>query len=239
MEMRKITHQNNYWFYLFIATWLLFFSCKPAKSKCTIRHIYTSSNTILGDSIFWDGKLSKVIFSDTIFGIDSIVYVWNSNGRLASVTNLKNGLPIFERVNYFDNGHIKKYEFIDLTSKFSYERDYNISGKIDTILGKPFFSCILRGMYSGNVPQDSLLRAYLYAPIPPNVETKIYTRFDDGSQEDFDRRRYLTNLFREDIRARGDGNKRWDIHMKFYDKDKDTIIDISAPLIFKILHTNI
>ena len=240
MEQKRIVQRNNYSYLLLIVIPIFFLTCKfrHVKNELLVKHIYGLNKSFLGDSIFKGDLLLKVVFIDSSFGIDSITYARYPDNTLKSISTFKNGLPVFERIEFYNNGNIKKYEFIDIESKYSYERDYNENGVLDSALGKPFFSCILAGINGRTVQHDSLLSAYLYAPIPPNVETRIYTKFDDSTEEDFDRRPYLKNLFRESLRATKVGNQEWDIHMKFYDKDMDTTYDISTPLIFKVVEPN-
>src|SRR6266571_7705942 len=132
-----IKMMNRIFFIITLNVIFLLNSCQIKEH--TNRPILNSKNIHIGDSIFISGVLKKVIFTDSSYVIDSIVYERYDNNNLKSKSTYKSSKPIFENIEYHQNGKMKKYVFIDDdNANYFYERNYDTLGNLLNKQGELF-----------------------------------------------------------------------------------------------------
>ena len=163
----------------YILTIMLESSCNYNSSLPTKKPIYDYDNRIIGDSIFQRGRIVRLEFSEVAWHIDSIVINRYNNWdkSIKSVYSYFQGKKVFENIDYFENGKIEKYEFLDANCDDNiYSRHYNKDGSFLHQDG-----CIPINLYTDTnanenleVRNNSLVRLYVYYPNPPDCKTFVY-----------------------------------------------------------------
>ena len=99
---------------LFIVITCFFVSCNQ-RDSIEKRPVFNIQNLKVGDSIFTNKLLNKIIFSDSSLIVDSIVYLryGNSLKTIKSSNSFIKGKKAFENIEYYENGKIKSYQFLD------------------------------------------------------------------------------------------------------------------------------
>lgn len=218
----------------------LLLSCKM-KSSYFVKPFFDLHNKYVGDSIFVNGAISKIIFKDTTYEIDSIVFYRYSDlpAVIKSIKTFKKGKNIFENIEFYKTGRIKKYSFIDEDdSNYYYERLYHESGVLVKINGKIFFQgFIIDTTSKGSVMKiGSQIEYRIFYPNPPDCKTRIYIKNDDGTCYDVFRKSefldYLQTVFSTNSEL---GNFKVTVALDQDDKSMDTTITYQKSLIFKVV----
>ena len=216
----------------------IFFSCNK-KNEQTKAPFYDSNMKHIGDSIFDNKILSKINFTDTTYEIDSIVFKTNKGfkNRLVSINTYKNGKLIFENIEFYENGNIKKYLFIDEdNSNYYYERLYNKEGKFSTSAGCLFFQgyIIDSSSKSMDIRKGTTITYRIYYPNPPDCKTDIYIKNDDGSVYDvFNKSKFIN--FLQTVAQDNNELGTFKVNVQLKQKSDDTIIFYSKDVIFNVI----
>jgi hypothetical protein len=161
---------------------LLIFGCK-AKSLVHYVPILDSKNKLIGDSIFDNNVLTQIIFIDSTYIIDSIVYERFRNGVLKSIQTYRAGKNIFENILFYENGNIKKYRFIDDDNpNYYYERSYNSDGIFEKSQGNPFYQGYIIDTTSTSlkIKKGNAITYLIFYPHPPDCKTTLYVKYSDS-----------------------------------------------------------
>jgi hypothetical protein len=228
---------NNFIRLLFVIVSFATSSCDFNDSRID-RAFFDVNGSKLGDSIMQGGILNKLVFTDLSCDIDSIVYTYYDNGKLASYKTYKKGKPVFQNLEYYENGNIKKFSFIDEDREsYYYERQYFESGLLKSISGKPFYQCYLHDTIDNNpnFVKGSEITYRIFAPTPPDCESKVYI-YDSLTSEKLQLRRnksigYLFEVIQD---ADDTGYFKVDINLELKDKSMDTVYTYKNNIIFNI-----
>lgn len=141
----------------------------------------------IGDSVFCNGILSKVVFVDSMYIIDSIVYERYDNQarNLKSIRTYSNGVWVFENIEYFENGRIKEYVFKDEENEdYFYLRKYNEDGVLIETEGELFFQGYLDGLDFNTleVKFGKDIDIKVFYPNPPDCDVFLYVKGDNNEK---------------------------------------------------------
>ena len=150
-----------------------YFAACNRNPSCKVKSFYYSDGVHIGDSIFVNNNLHKIQYFDSTYHVDTIVFdYWENKNILKSQKSYKNGIAVFENIEFNENGTIKYYLFLSDNGKFGYERFYNQFGKADSSWGIPFFNYYVDGVNSKNeVKKDSTFFVSVHIPSPPDCKT--------------------------------------------------------------------
>jgi hypothetical protein len=195
----------------------------------------------IGDSVFAEGGLKKIIVRDSTYQLDSIVfdYFRESKGGLKSKYTYRDGKQVFQNIDYFENGRVKAYRFIDQLHKENiYERLYNDKGFLLKINGTPFFQGVVNNMNieSLSVPLGVPVIYKIYFPNPPDCESNVMVKYDDGTIHDFlSKDPYIEFVKSDLIDMDSVGVYRTNFILQLEEKQIDTSFTFERPLIFKVV----
>jgi len=219
---------------------VVFISCSE-KEIHTKKPFFDSYNRQIGDSFFVNNLVQKIIFLDTSYEIDSIVFTRKSKSSLflQSVNTYKRGKKIFENIEYYDNGNIKKYSFIDEdNSSYYYERLYHNTGALTKINGEIFFQGFIIDTASKNIDikKGSTISYRIYYPNPPDCVSNIYIKNDDNSIYDvFQKSNFLNFLQIANQDNDNIGTYKTNIMLELEDRSMDTTIQYIKGVIYKVI----
>lgn len=215
-------------------------------TKCTDNNVYRESSLYdnygqhVCDSIFENNLVTKVIFSDTLFEIDSIVFTRfkNPDGSLKSKETFKNAQRVFENIYYHPNGKLANYYFFDEDHQdFYYERQYNINGQLENTNGELFYQGFIvdspktEGIYS----VGTKVTYRIYFPSPPDCDTRIYIRNDDGSIYDvFKRSSVLGFLETASQTTSEQGTFKLKIFLELRDRQKNEVSEYINEIVYQV-----
>lgn len=224
-------------FFIFISA-SLFENCTE-KNNYEVRAFY-SNGSYVGDSIFLNYRIKKIVFSDRSYKLDSIVYERfdNPGNSIKSIQSFMKGHIVFENIYYYENGKIKKYLFLDeVDSSYFYKREYDQYGKVKNS-GNLFFQGYTTNIRpsTGQVKLGTTVQYSIFCPSPPDCITEVYIKFLNGDTLDvFRKNAYLPFLYI----TYGDnnvlGNFRTDIWTKITDIESDTAMFYNNPIIFDVV----
>lgn len=152
----------------------------------TIRPFLDKRQVHIGDSVFLDNSLSKIIITDSTYEIDSIIFsrYTDVNKTLKSINTYAKGVPIFENIYFHENGVIKEYRFLDDdNNRVFYSRLYSNEGKLISTNGTPFFQGFVTGINTDNleVKSGTIVNYRIYYPNPPDCSVDILIKYDNGN----------------------------------------------------------
>lgn len=138
----------------------------------------------VGDSIYINDCVRKIILVDSTYFIDSIVFerIDGDGKKIKSVRTFRAGREVFENIDYYENGKVKKYRFVDEDEPlYFYERVYDTEGRVISAKGRPFF----QGFINNNTNSDTVkvgtdISYKIYFPNPPDCKSELYVEQDDG-----------------------------------------------------------
>ena len=229
----------NYKFYI-IASALsiaIQFSCTN-NSHIEFRPIYNKDRVLIADSVIQGGLLTSIIFRNKNMQIDSIVYEYFENNYLKSQYTFMAGKKVFENIEFYQNGTIKKYTFKDEDNpNIYYEREYFDNGKLKRIFGSPFY----QGYLSDSTNSQNFVQGYdinytFFAPNPPDCECRLFIydsinnkRSYFGKSKTFD----FLHLVKQDNNEVG--IFKVDICMELRDFYLDTINNYKKSVTFRVI----
>lgn len=227
---------------IIICSLVLFYliSCKGKKN--TKVQIIESNNNHVADSIFINGVADKIVFKDTTYGIDSIVFKYfdQDGKKLKSVETFHDGRKIFENLYYHPNGNLKRYKFIcDDNERLFYSRWYTAKGEFSSSEGQIFFQSYITNIdiETGEIKKGKPIEYKIYYPAPPDCKTRFLVKNDDGSfSEDVFRKSKVLNYLQLMGHDNDDlGTYKVNICLEMYPNNRDTLSSYSAALIFKVV----
>ena len=215
------------------------FACKE-KDRYTKKPFYNSHKQYVGDSIFINDYINKIVFIDSSYDIDSVVFNWYVNThKIKSMQTFRGGKNVYENKEYYENGNIKKYLFIDEdSSNYYYERLYNLNGHLEKVIGYLFFQGYIIDTTSKNIDikKGATIQYLIYYPNPPDCATRIFIKSDDGTIYDvFSKSNFLDFLqtvYQDIPRA---GTYKVNVALEQKDLSRDTIINYSKAAIFNVV----
>jgi hypothetical protein len=231
---------KKYYFIITITFVNLLLSCNDEAGYVS-RPIFDIHKKYIGDSIFVNHAIMKIIFIDTSYEIDSIVFSRydNSSKSLKSIKTFKGGNNIFENIDYYENGNIKQYSFIDEDNgNYYYERQYHDSGPLIKIRGNIFFQGYIVDTVSKNldVKVGSTVDYRIYYPNPPDCNVKIYIKNEDGTVYDvFGKSNFLNfmqTVYKDNNKL---GNFKVTVLLELKDNSMDTTINYSHSFVYKVI----
>lgn len=229
---------NNLIYFSFIAVMLL--SCRQ-KERYIQSPFYDMNKKQIGDSIFLNDSITKIVFIDTTYEIDSIIFnrYPTSMRNLRSIQTFKRGRKIFENIEYYQNGNIQKYLFIDEENpNYYYERLYQVNGSLIKISGYLFFQGFIIDTASNSlaVKKGSTISYRIYYPNPPDCISRIYVKNDDGSIFDVFKKSPFLNFLQTVSQSNSSlGTFKVNITLEQHDKSLDTTVFYNKAVIYKVI----
>lgn len=172
-----------------IATIVVLFASCTNKEEVKSMAFFDSKGVHIGDSIYWGKYLHKIVFKDTSLIIDSIVFTrYNNPERTIKFKNtyLK-GKPVFENIDYYENGTVKRYMFIDEDKPaYYYYRSYTPSGELLVQRGEVFFQGYLTEINPETleIKKGTTMRISVFHPNPPDCKASVFVKLDGGKRAD-------------------------------------------------------
>ena len=138
--------------------------------------IFDDQNKHIADSLIVDGNLEKILFLDSSYHIDSIIFSRFQNGKTNSIETFYKGLPVFENIYFYKNGAICRYKFYSSTCKDCfYERFYDIKGTLKEKIGNIFFNSYVVNYENNiiNTVKGETITYRIFFPTPPDCQSII------------------------------------------------------------------
>ncbi len=218
---------------------LIICSCKRT-DNLRYKAFYNSENKKIGDSVFLNKMLTKVIFIDKAYFIDSIVYKRYNNDSLKSVNTFRKGKIVFENKEYYENGKVKDYFFIDEDNpKASFQASYNQSGICNRVVGAAFFQIYYTGVNKdATVKLNTQVRLNAFFPNPPNAIIKVFIRNEDGSIYDniFSQNKHIIFLKQTSWDNTDLGYYKIDVCLDITINCSDKSLQFHDPLTFQVVN---
>lgn len=202
---------------------------------------YDAAGKHIGDSVYLNGVIQKIVMRDSTYYIDSIVFsrYKNTGNTLKSAYTFKDGRRIFQNVDYYENGKIEKYAFIDEEQPtYRYERYYSEKGEVSDVRGYLFFQGFIENMsdIGIDVKLGTDLQYKIYYPNPPDCHVELYVEQDDGQLYNvFKKSKYIDFLKTVANSNESLGTFKVDIHLQLKDPSLDTIATYNHTFIFKVV----
>lgn len=222
--------------YFTIIVFLIFISCN--RNEDVFKPILNSENKKIGDSIFSNGLIKKINFYDTSYIIDSIVFERYKNKNIKSFGTFKNGTKVFENIEYYSNGKISKYFFIDEDrSDYYYERDYDTLENLKNTKGEIFFQGYVDDIDVNTleVKKGNTLKLQIFYPNVPDCKVKLYIKYDDGRIYNvFTKSKYIDFLQYTSWDNNEIGIYKLNVWMDIEEKDSSLLKQYNNTLIYKV-----
>jgi hypothetical protein len=212
------------------------------KSTYTLKPFFDPYGKKVGDSVYRDNLIEKIVFTDSTYEIDSVVFSRYDNPAktLKASNTFMNGKHVFENVIYYQNGNIADYKFIDEdSSNYFYERTYSSKGKLLWSRGYVFYQgyIIDTTPVSGiKVKQGTSIAYRIYHPNPPDCVTNLYLVDGEGKKWSvFEKSKFLDFLQTvwQDNYDLGFFGSTFLLELK--DKHADTTITFSQDIIMEVV----
>ncbi len=220
--------------------YIVFVSCNE-KDNYLKKPIIDSKGQYIGDSLFVNRLIKKIVFIDSSYFIDSIVFdrYENSSQTLKSIRTFRIGKNIFENIDYFENGNIKKYSFIDEDNKnYFFERNYGTNGRLLNTNGYLFFQGYITNVDTDNleIRKGSSIDYKIYYPNPPDCIVNLYIKYDDGKKYDVFKKSNFINFLQTVYQDNNElGTFKTNILLELKDKNTDSILKYNDELIYKVV----
>lgn len=228
-------------YFIVIISFVVFVSCKSGKNDF-IKPFFDFQNKHIGDSIFVKDSIKKIVFIDSSYIIDSIVFNRYDNPKrsLKSLRTFKDGRTIFENIDYYENGIIEKYSFIDEDdSTYLYERLYHNSGLLLKVNGNLFFQGYTTNINTQNleVKKNSTIDYKIFYPNPPDCTVNLYLKADNGSlYQVFKKSHFLNFLQTGSNNANEIGTFKVNVLLVLKEHSIDTTVHYNHELIYKVVY---
>jgi hypothetical protein len=225
--------------FIIVLTFVAFFSCKD-RDAYVKKPFFDTHKKYIGDSVFIDKAISRIVFIDSTYGIDSVVFKRYNNDRnsLKSVQTFKNGKIIFENINYFRNGNIRDYSFIDDDNENDlYKRLYDSSGHLLNIIGHLFFQGYITDVNTKTleIKKGTSINYKIYYPNPPDCDVNLYVQYDDSTKFKVFKKSAFLN-FLQTTSNDNDEPGTYKVNILLELKEKDNSIDrYSNQLFYKVM----
>ncbi|MFT3703001.1 MAG: hypothetical protein QM802_11560 [Agriterribacter sp.] len=216
---------------------LLFCSSCKEKMDSTYRPMLNSSGRHVGDSILTNGILTKIVFVDSLYIIDSIVFSRYNNNILASIKTFKNGKQVFSNSEYSLSGKLRRYIFKDEDNpNYYYERRYDSLGNFVTESGQLFFQGYIDNINDTNleVPKGTILNAKIFFPNPPDCDIEIYVKNDENILRVFHQSKFIDFLQTASWDNDEIGDFKMDIWLDLKVKNSGGVTQFNKELIYKV-----
>ncbi|HVX01279.1 MAG TPA: hypothetical protein VHA52_12715 [Candidatus Babeliaceae bacterium] len=230
---------NRYYFIATAALLVLFVSCKGRKNSFT-KPFFDSQQEHIGDSIFVDDSIKSIVFIDSSYAIDSIVFSRYNNPKrtLKSLRTFKDGRTVFENIDYYENGTIEKYSFIDEDdSNYLYERLYH-NGMLVKVNGEPFFQGYTSNINTQNleVKKNASISYKIFYPNPPDCTVNLYLKGNNGSLYPVFKRSHFLNFLQTGTNdVKEIGTFKVDVCLVLREHSIDTTVRYNHELIYKVV----
>ena len=227
---------------------ILLFACFVSCLSCNNHTVYSSKPFFdpygkkVGDSVFYDNLIQKIVFTDSTYEIDSVVFnrYDNQAKSLKSVNTFMDGKHVFENVDYYKNGSIAKYMFVDgQKNNHCYERWYRSTGPLLFSRGDVFFQGYL--VDTTAIHKDKLIKGTssiyrIYYPNPPDCVASMYV-FDNDTGEKYDV--FEKSSFLNFLQTTWHDNKRTGymktpVLLELFDKHADSTIRYTETFFFEV-----
>jgi len=224
---------------LFVVILLQFYGCKEALN---VHPIISETGKHIGDSILVYDKLSKIVFSDSSYYIDSIVFYRNVKGshELKSMRTFMNGKNVFENIFYYPDGEIKTYLFIDDSNEnYFFKREYDESGRITNEEGKLFFQGYIDKINPKTLEvkdDNKRMEIKIFYPNPPFDIPFLYVGMDNQKADVFKQNKNIPFLKQVWVDTKK-GQKLWseiNVCLELNGKNNDTLF-YSRPIYYKVV----
>lgn len=235
---------NKIFFVTFILVELLA-SCRQ-RNIIEKKPILNSNNLHIGDSIFENNLLSKIVFTDSSLTLDSIVYTrWTSNSKnIKTIKSFVYGKQAYENIDYYENGNIKTYQFLDFSCKNCfYKRDYDSLGNLISVNGNHIFECNIDkiNLKTLTIKKGMTINIQLFYANPPDCKTFTYVKFADNEKKDVFHQSKLVS-FLKTVAVDNNSyntNKEWseiEIGVEVKDNKTNKIDTSSKSLLYKVVN---
>jgi len=197
----------------------------------------------IGDSIFENNLLAKIVFIDSSLIIDSIVYTRfpNSSKSIKAVNAYIKGKKAFENIEYNENGKIKSYQFLDPECENCfYKKDYDHLGNFISANGNYLFQCNVDeiALESLSIKKGTTITLRLFYANPPDCKTFTYVRFAGNQKTDvFHQNKQIRFLKTVAVDNDYDEKKNWrqiDIGIEIKDDKTNKLDTTSKSLFYKV-----
>lgn len=227
---------------------IILFACFIAALSCNNQTVYSSKPFFdsygkkVGDTVFYDNLIKKIVFTDSSYQIDSVVFSrYDSPDKtVKSVNTFMNGKHVFENVDYYQNGKIAKYKFLDKEkSNIFYERLYSSSGRLLQTWGNVFFQGYLVDTMAINeekLKKGTSTAFRVFYPNPPDCIASVYVMDEDtGEKYDvFQKSSFLNFLQTTWQDNQSSGYFKTTVLLELFDKHADTTIKYSQTVFFEV-----
>ena len=219
---------------------IVLISCNERKTYLK-KPFVDSKGKYIGDSFFVNNLIRKIVFVDSSYFIDSIVFNRYENfaKTLKDIRTFRMGKNIFENIDYFENGNIKKYSFIDEDNKdYFYERNYDNTGRLSSTKGYLFFQGYITNINTDNleVRKGVSIDYKIYYPNPPDCKVNLYIKYDDGTKHDVFKKSKFLNFLQTVYQDNNElGTFKTNILLELKDKNTDSILRYNNELIYKVV----
>lgn len=214
-------------------------SCET-KNIVSKKPFFDSKGNYVGDSIFLNDLIDKITFADSTYIIDSIVFKRYADYKkhIQSIYTFKGGKNIFENIEYYTNGNMRKYAFIDEDNEsYFYQRNYDTSGKLIDHIGEIFFQGYIEGINSETleVKRNTTIKYNIFYPNPPDCVNEIYIKDNDKKHKVFKKSKvlgFLQYVYQDNDKL---GNFTVDVGLEIRERGHDSVSYFNKPLFFKVV----
>jgi hypothetical protein len=224
-----------------LAGFVAFMSCTN-NTEYSSKPFFDPYGNKVGDSLFSDNLIQKIVFTDSTYVIDSVVFSRYDNPAktVKSVNTFMNGKLVFENIYYYQNGKIAMYKFIDEEkSNYFYERRYSSEGAFLQSSGYVFFQGYIvdtSAIQEEKIRKGESIAYRIFYPNPPDCIAKVFV-FDEDTGEKIDvyRKSSFLNFLQtcwQDTERRG--FFKTTTLLELFDKHADSTIRKSESIIFDV-----
>ena len=226
------------WIVSYVVTHL---SCEN-KSTYFSKPFFDADGNKVGDSVYRDNLIEKILFTDSTYEIDSVVFSRydNSAKTVKAVNTYMKGKFVFENKYYYRNGNIALYKFIDdEKSNYFYERRYRSNGSFAQSRGYVFYQGYIidtNATIGMTVKQGTSTGYRIYYPNPPDCVTSLYLVDDTGKKwAVFEKSKFLD--FLQTVWQDNDnpGFFKSTFLLELNDKHRDTTIRFTQDIITEVV----
>ena len=236
-----MTRLTFFLFYFFSS--LSLYSCRE-NNVLAKRPIHDKDGLHIGDSLFKNEDLEKIIFTDYNLKIDSIVFKRfpSPSRRIKSVNTYIKEKKGFENILYYESGQIKSYQFLDPDcDNCFFIRDYDEFGNLISSRGDFLFQCYIDGIDSktSSVRSGTTLRLNLFYAKPPNCSVFTFSKFPkEGKVDFFHQNKFISFAKYVSVDVEYKGKESWrriEIGVEIKDSTTNKLDSSIQSLIYQVL----
>lgn len=222
---------------LYLYATLFISACKISNSSKIVQFV-DSNGKHIGDSLFSNDKIVKIIYFDSTLYVDSVVFEYHDQDKLflKSKQTYMNGHLVFENIDYYENGNIKFYKFIDEDNeKYYYKRFYNLSGKMIQEYGELFFQGFIKNLdETFDFKLGDTIEYSIFYPNPPDCETNLYIMIDNEPHYIFSKNEYVNCLQTVKACFSNIGYNKTDVWLSIKENYNDSVLYYNKPLYIEV-----